>query len=155
VTRILLVDTNLLILLVLGRTSTNHIERFHRTRQFTVADYLLLLEIMDAYDGLIVTPHILTETSNLLGQLGDPLRANCRATLAQMVPLWQEHHTSASMLVQEAVYLRLGLTDSAVVQLARDNVTVLTDDLDLYRATTAEGRDSINFTHRRAQQGLL
>lgn len=153
--RVLLVDTNLLVLLLLGRTSTEHIETFHRTRQYTVDDYHLLLETVDTYDALVVTPHVLTETSNLLGQLADPLRTTCRRTLAAMVPQWQEHQAAASALVQEEVYLRLGLTDSAVVQLGRTNVTVLTDDLDLYLATATAGRNPINFTHLRAQRGLV
>jgi predicted RNA-binding Zn ribbon-like protein len=102
-----------------------------------------------------VTPHVLTETSNWLGYLQDPLKRACFATLAEWVPQWHEHQAAATALVQEEVFLRLGLTASAIIQASAANVTVLTDDLDLYVAAVGAGRDSINFTHRREDRGLV
>lgn len=150
-----LIDTNLLLLLVVGGVRLDQIERFGRTRKYSVADYYLLLDIMDGFTEVIVTPHVLTETSNLLGQLGEPLRGQCLAALGCLVSDWDERWTAASDLVREAVYTRLGLTDSAVLQEADTNTTILTDDLDLYLAVSAVKRTSINFTHLRAERGLL
>ena len=50
--RVLLVDTKLLVVLVLGATSPEHIERFKRTCMYSIDDYLLLREIVDTYDEL-------------------------------------------------------------------------------------------------------
>ena len=153
--RQLLIDTNLLVVVVLGAVRPGHIERFNRTRQYSTDDYLLLLDIINDFDQLVVTPHVLAETSNLLGQLTEPLRATCLAYLASVLPDWKEEWRPASTLVNKVVYLRLGLTDTAAYQMAAEQVTVLTDDFDLYKATLEAGRSTINFSHRREESGHL
>jgi hypothetical protein len=145
----------LLVVLVVGAISAEHIGRSNRTSQYSIDDYLLLREIVDTYDELAVTPHVLTETSNLLGQFSEPLKRACFATLAEMVPQWREDRVAASALVREEVFLRLGLADSSAFHLSATDVTVLTDDLDLYLATSRSGRRSINFAHRQAERGLV
>jgi hypothetical protein len=53
------------------------------------------------------------------------------------------------------VYLRLGLTDSALFSTTTASTTLLTDDLPLYIAATKAGRAAINFTHLRQERGTL
>src|SRR5205823_4487397 len=63
----LLLDTNVLILLVIGRWDRRQIPYHRRTRVFGEKDFDLLQEQIGHYAGIITTPGVLAETSNLMG----------------------------------------------------------------------------------------
>ena len=67
----LLVDTNLLLLHLIGRTNKNRILKFKRTQAYTIEDFELLERFIAEFKILITTPHVLTEVSNL-GDLSRP-----------------------------------------------------------------------------------
>lgn len=73
-----LVDTNLLLLFYVGGYDRNLVERFPRTAdRFVASDFDTLNGLLASFDKVATTPHILTETSNLLGQLGGHARTGC------------------------------------------------------------------------------
>ena len=80
----LFVDTNLLLVLVVGLLDPEQVEKFKRTRSYTREDYSLLSDFVSGYDGLLTTPNVLTEVSNLAGYLSEPLRKQAFATLAAL-----------------------------------------------------------------------
>ena len=61
----IVVDTNLLLLLVIGITDRSLIAKHKRTRSFEAEDFDLLVSVLAGYDQVVVTPHIMTEVSNL------------------------------------------------------------------------------------------
>src|ERR1035437_9668843 len=61
----ILVDTNLLVLFVVGRVNRNRIETFKRTRQYTMDDYDLLVQVLGNFERLYTVAHVLAEMSNL------------------------------------------------------------------------------------------
>jgi hypothetical protein len=147
----LLLDTNLLILLVIGLTDSTQIERFKRTRAYTRTDYELLRDFVNGYGALVTTPNVLTETSNLAGQLAEPLRGRVLAVLAGFISGAEERYYASRALTEERVYLQLGLTDTAVKRAAGERVSILTDDLPLYGRLASEGAEVFNFHHLRFQ----
>jgi hypothetical protein len=98
---------------------------------------------------LVTTPNVMTETSNLAGQLSEPLRGKALAVLAEIIVKSEERHYPSATLVEEQVYVQLGLTDTAVARAAREQVAVLTDDLPLYGRLASSGADVFNFNHVR------
>jgi hypothetical protein len=68
-TRGVLIDTNLLILYFVGEFSPERISGMTRTKKFTIRDYLLLKTFLDRFAVKITTPNILTEISNLSGNI--------------------------------------------------------------------------------------
>lgn len=149
----LLIDANLLLVLVVGTVDREEVARFKRTRAYSAEDFDRLLAVAARYSQVVVTPHVLTEVSNLAGQLQEHLRVRAFSTLAQLVPTFDEQFSASSALVRERLFGRLGLTDAAVAAVARDyraGLTVLTADLDLYLALSAGGATAINFNHVRA-----
>ena len=62
----ILVDTNLLLLLMIGAVEEKLIGG-KRTERYTVDHYRSLSNILKDFQHLITTPHILTEVSNLGG----------------------------------------------------------------------------------------
>jgi hypothetical protein len=56
------VDANLLLLLVVGATSRDYIEKHKRLRDtYTKDDYDLLVKMIGQYSNIIVLPNVLTE----------------------------------------------------------------------------------------------
>jgi hypothetical protein len=83
----IIVDTNLLLLLLIGSHNPTLISSFKRTTRYTASDFHLLVETLALFSTLLTTAHILTEVSNLAGQLGDPGRQDVMRDLAEMIPI--------------------------------------------------------------------
>jgi hypothetical protein len=139
-------DANVLLLLYVGTFDPELISQFKRTRQYTEEDFDLLKRIVSSFSEIVTTPHVLAEVSNLSSHLPEHLRGDYFALFAKSVSVLAESHTLAAKLVEEPIFARLGLTDAAVAQLARDeSLTVLTADLDLYLHLLTLGVTTLNF----------
>ena len=66
----LLIDTNLLVLFVVGGVNRDRIESFKRTRQYSKTDYQLLLRVLDGFEPLYTLAHVMAEVSNLTDLTG-------------------------------------------------------------------------------------
>lgn len=147
--RILLIDTNLLLVLVVGAYDRDQIERFKRTRAYTADDYELLLRFIGGFGELVVTPNVLTEVSNLAGQLAEPLRGHVLSALALLAMQVPERYFPSRVAARETDFTRLGLTDVSILLTAREPIAVLTDDLPLYLKLSAQDTWVVNFNHLR------
>jgi hypothetical protein len=154
-TRRALVDSNLLFVLIVGSVGRDHVGRARRTEQYSPEDFDLLQSALADYDKVLVTPHVLAETSNLLGYLSEPLLSMTRKTLRHMLPDWSERYAPSTEVVAAPTYLRLGVADSALFLAASAAAALFTDDLPLYLEASTAGRHAINFTHLRQERGTL
>jgi hypothetical protein len=125
------VDTNLLVLYVVGAVSRSRIEQFKRTRQYTIADYDLLIQVLEQFKRLYTVPHVMAEVSNLTDLSGGE-RLKARRLLKEMLTTLEEPEMPSARAAEHGVYQDLGLADAAIASVARDQAcAVLTDDLDL------------------------
>ena len=145
--RSVLLDSNLLVLLVVGATSRNLITKHKRTRTFVAGDYdLLLAHIGDA--SILVLPNIATETSNLVRHHGEPDRRRLLDTLKRLLGAVSESYVASTVACGQPQYSCLGLTDAAILAAGFD-VEVLTMDIDLHRCALGRGLRAVNFNHLR------
>lgn len=128
------IDTNLLVLLVVGRVGRDLISKHSRLRAYTVEDYDLLINLIGRVERLYVTPNTLTETSNLLGQHGEPERSYFFAMLRSLIQSTEELVVASSVASSNSEFIRLGLTDAALIESVTEDTPLLTVDLDLYSA---------------------
>ena len=147
--RTLLIDTNLLLVLIVGAHDRGQIERFKRTRAYTADDFDLLSSYVSGFAELVVTPNVLTEVSNLAGQLSEPLRGRVLTALGLLAMQVPERYFPSGEAAREPEFSRLGLADVSVLLTAREDVAVLTDDLPLYLRLSAQDRYVVNFNHLR------
>ena len=91
----LLVDTNLLLLYLIGKTNPNRISNLKRTDKYSIKDFELLARFMANFRSLAVTPHILTEVSNL-GNLQGKERAEFRSWFARIIEQATEYCDESS-----------------------------------------------------------
>ena len=142
-----LLDTNLLLLLVIGLTDPKYIEKHRRVRDIYDADkFLRLIAFIQQGKSLVTTPNILTETSNLLFQIRDPIRTKIMERFAALIATCEERYVESKAATSAFAYVRLGLTDSAILSLSKENMTVLTVDFDLYNQCYDAGFKVENMT---------
>ena len=84
-----LVDTNLLVLYLVGTVNRQRILNFKRTGDFATEDYDLLVRLIDWFGKLIATPHVLSQVSDLTDLTGNEL-AEVRALFKLLVEQIEE-----------------------------------------------------------------
>jgi hypothetical protein len=149
----ILVDTNLLLLLLVGSIDTRLLERFKPTANhgFTSSDYELLCWMMGQFRKILTTPHVLSEVSNLSFQ---PKGAPGKLLLNEIIALSQradEHYEASRKLAVKDEFREFGLTDTAMANLPSNQYLVLTVDFPLSGWLEKQGVDVVNFTRLRPQ----
>ena len=146
----LYIDANLIVLLVVGLVGRDLIARHKRTRTFAVEDYDRLRQAISRVGKVRVTPNTLTEASNLLGQHGEPQRSRLLLMLRALIEQSPETVVASVDAARHDAFPRLGLTDTALLEVISADTPLLTVDLDLYVAALASGDEAaINFNHWR------
>ena len=145
----ILIDSNILLLFFVGLHDRTRIEKFKRTAQFTSEDFELLVDFIRQFKEVVTTPSILTEVSNLLGQLPDKLRYSFYQHFAYGLKNLDEHYTPSQELGDEKGFPKFGLTDMAILRAASGKYLVLTDDFRLTQYLEGQNIDVINFNHLR------
>lgn len=145
-----LVDTNLLVLLIVGTADRKLIETHRRTRAFMERDYDELCGLLEGFDELWITAHCLAETSNLLKQTNSRTGADLLRHLAAFCSGTRESYVPKDLLVTDDLFPRLGVADTGFVQKSKRVDCSITVDLPLYLAISGLGRNVVNFNHVRA-----
>lgn len=146
--RRIILDTNLLLLLLVGSTSKEYISKHKRLGAYSEMDYDLLKKFLHA-SNIFVTPNILTETSNLIGQIAEPARTKILIFFSEYIKSANERYCESRQAITRKEFIRLGLTDSVLLHEMTDSFILLTADLDLYLAAINEGYKAVNFNHLR------
>ena len=139
------IDSNLLVLLVVGNVERGLVSSHRRSRHFSPDDYDRLLALLEPLDRVLVTPNTLTEASNLLSSSRDP---RPMAYLRALIEKTEEIVVASRDAVQNRMFVRLGLTDAALLEVVSAETPLITVDFDLYGAASAKGEGvAVNFTH--------
>lgn len=145
----ILIDTNILLMILVGAYSPVRIPSFKRTAAYTVADFYLAVRLVQYMAHVITTPSILTEVSNLSGQLDSKERFEYFSSFGWQIQQFLEIYVESVDVAHTDEFLRLGLTDAGIVELARRGRLILTDDLPLFHLLTSMGLPTLNFNHIR------
>lgn len=141
----IIVDTTILLLLFVGAYQRQLVPKFKRTAQFVERDYLLLVGLLAAFERRITMPHILTEVSNLLGQLPQRDKYWVYALFERLLPQLFEIHEPASAIITIPTFHLLGMTDAGIISIARESYLVLTEDSALAGHLRGAGIDVLDY----------
>ena len=144
-----LIDTNILLLFIVGSYKRELVGKHKRTIPFLPRDYDLLLRIIGEFGTVQTTHAIVCEVSNLASQIADPDRTGILATLRRIIGTVQEHTISSIDASRCEPFLKIGITDSGILELAKTDIPVLTDDSVLASFIRASGATAFNFNHFR------
>ena len=144
-----LVDTNLLLVYLVGMLDPGRLTKFKRTAAFTADDFYLLARLLRFLGKIVTTPNILTEVNSLSNQLPEAVKKGYYAAFARRILLMDEHYIASEQVTSLDSFARLGLTDLGIAELARHSYLVLTDDFRLTHHLHSLGVEAINFNHVR------
>ena len=150
----ILVDTNLLLLLMIGAVDEKMIGG-KRTERYTVGHYRSLTNLLKNFQHLITTPHILTEVSNLGGTALTGKLREAFFIMLRVPGLFRIESVDGYVVEQQVPRLkvearhiiRFGLTDAVIAKLCERQILLISDDFDLYGIITGQGGEAINFSH--------
>ena len=111
-----LIDTNLLVLLILGGSDQNLIGSHKRLRNFSLEDDKGLEVVLSDATGFVTLPYILAECSNLIG-IGKNAPPAAVILFERFVRKADEIATKSEEVVQHQYFRSFGLTDSAIIYL--------------------------------------
>ncbi|OGU10442.1 MAG: hypothetical protein A2X61_06165 [Ignavibacteria bacterium GWB2_35_12] len=143
-----IIDSNLVLYFFIGSYDNNLVNRFKVTKKFGIAGFEILWNLIDHFDKIITTPHILTEISNLSNKLEGIYKVEYFNLFFQKLETIDELFLPAKDNFADDRYRKFGLTDAAIVNLSKTkSYLVLTDDIPLYQILLKSEIDVINFTH--------
>lgn len=136
------VDTNILIVYLVGTVNPKLIARFNRSEKhnFDENDFILISKFIEFFEIKITSPHVLAEVSNLLDRDED----FCLG-LKTYIESCEERFVDSQELASSKSFSRLGLADSSIVEISRNNHLVFTEDGELFGYLNNQGIDVINF----------
>jgi rRNA-processing protein FCF1 len=152
-----LLDSNLLLLFLVGGYSLSLIRTFKRVSDYSVQDYRLLVEFLGSFKILVVTPHVLTEVSNLANSLPQGIKTEWFRSFAELLasqgstPGLREHHIAADAIAKTREFYAFGITDAAISLISSDTL-VVTADYRLSGTLRKKGVEVLNFSDLRLLQ---
>lgn len=145
----LVVDTNLLLVYLVGTWQPALIAKFKRTQRFDRNDFQVLHAFLLHFKCIISTPGILTEVNSLADQLQANHKPLFSKVFKDQISLLDERHVPSRQLSEHGYFDKSGLTDAAIMTIAAEGLLVLTDDFKLTGFLEKLKIDYLNFNHIR------
>ena len=146
----IIIDTNLLVLLVVGSTSLDFIASHKRTTEYDIDAFRVLEIILEGTTSFIANASTLAETSNFIREFREPGRSAVVATFDSYIKQAAETSINAVTAISRPEYRVLGFTDAIILEMQKaGSAALITDDLDLYVASVTAGYEAYNFSHIR------
>ncbi|MEQ9305729.1 MAG: hypothetical protein RJQ14_17580 [Marinoscillum sp.] len=133
-----LIDTNALIVLVLGLIDPSLISKNKRTSIYSEGDFLKLVQVIEDLDKLITIPNVWTEVDNLLNRIGY-LKYEYVDQLKVLMSQTEERYLSSNIALSQAEFWSLGITDTLLLQVAKECDLLITSDSELSDFANANG----------------
>lgn len=140
-----LIDTNLLLLYLVGTLNIELIREYKRTSHYTTDDFDRVSDFLKLFGKKVVTPHILTEVSDFIDN---------RQKLQNLLKIFiekegEEQFSESRLVVKRNEFIKFGLADTATIQTAKDKYLIFTDDNPLYGFLLNSGIDAISLDQLR------
>ena len=135
----ILIDTNSLIILIIGLINPKLINKHKRTSIYEEQDFIDLISFIDDLENLVVLPNVWTEVDNLLNDFnrGNKLRYidEITNTIKNTSEIYME---SQKATISDGFY-DLGLTDSLLLEYSKKCELLITSDSKLSDYAVANG----------------
>ena len=151
---VVVIDTNLMVLLIVGSASRSYISRHKRLDGYTADDFDMLGLIIAEFSEIILLPHILAEVSNIIrqtgGQMDYPTRTEIHGKLRTLIMTCAELPIPSMNGARREECDRLGLTDAMILHFCTMHMngiapTLLTVDSDLADSAYSLGYGVIDY----------
>ena len=129
----ILVDTNLLLLFLIGIFGENHIKEFKKIQKYSIEDFNIVNNIIRRFSRINVTPQILAEISNLSKQMYKSNLKQYFLYLIDRIRRSKEIYINKNdLLLVPELLPKYGFTDLSILESAKvTKCLVFTDDFQL------------------------
>lgn len=145
-----LIDTNLLVLLIVGSASRSLISGHRRLNGYSLDDFDQLTTLLGGFSNIITVPHVLAEVSNLLDRTARPNQRSILAKFVDFIDSTLECSIPSNVVITRPEFEILGLTDAVLLHVCAQDfggaaATLLTTDHDLANYASSLGYGVIDF----------
>ena len=135
----ILIDTNALIIVILGQINPKLIDTHKRTSIYEEQDYYDILSVINKIENLVVLPNVWTEVDNLLNGFNGNHKYLYIENITTVIKKSSEIFLNSIIAVESDSFYNLGLTDSLLLELAKEYELLITSDSSLSDHARAKG----------------
>ncbi|HMQ46981.1 MAG TPA: hypothetical protein PKA00_08070 [Saprospiraceae bacterium] len=125
------IDTNALIVLLIGLIDPQRIKTHKRTSIYDEQDFFDLVSIIESFDKLLVLPNVWTELDNILNRFKGDEKYQYIIKTSEMMKASSEKFIESLKGIESPNYFDLGLTDALLLELAKECDFLITSDSSL------------------------
>ncbi len=146
---IALIDSNVLLLLIIGTAAQDGIREHKRLGNFSIGNYNFLIDYLDLFEEIICIPHILAETSNLSFYSRSIPRLPLATAFRTFLDDFGELLMSSQTGMQRIEFPELGLTDSMILAMLDNQpddceITLISSDQKLINRARSLGHNVLD-----------
>lgn len=154
----IVIDTNSLIILILGLIDPNLIDSHKRTSIYERSDYEALLTVIKDFKNIKLIPNVLTEADNLLNDLPGNLKEQYLTKIAKLMSVVKEEYIQSLEAPKDYAFRDLGLTDTLALKLAESCELLITSDSmlsDYAKSRNINVFDLVQYKNEKLKNGNL
>ena len=144
--REVILDTNVFTLFLIGKINPTRIPSHRRTSAYTTEHYNFLINLLSNYDSILFCPNIATEVDNLLNDnlFGEDKYEYLLLT-REIFSKSIEKYFETRNIVNDWHYDSVGITDTAILNMAKNCDLLISGDSQLCDYAKAEGIEVFDF----------
>lgn len=134
-----LIDSNALIILLLGIMDKKLINTHKTTSIYEIADFENLVNFIGDLSKLLVIPNVWTEVDNLLNSFSGTYRYKYLQAIKQIIVETSEKYLESQSIILHYNFEKVGLTDSILIEIGKECDCLITSDSLLSDLARANG----------------
>ncbi len=125
-----LFDANLLLVYWVGLLDRKLIKSVSSTSTFSEEDYERIMLIRSRFKRIFITPHIISEVSNLsFNDIHGPQLVRYLKQLVNSLKGFEEKYITKERIAENSIFFNVGFTDTSIVEAAKElKLFVVTTD---------------------------
>lgn len=150
------VDTELLLLLAVGRYEREYLASFKRTARFSGDDYDVLSSFLAKFSAVITSPHVFTEVSNYSFQIPEGRLEGYLGSFVAVISRAKEIYVTKDTIISHSRFSNVGATDTGlIISCVQGSYLLLTTDHKLCGLAKREGVEALHFDELRGYSWFL
>ncbi len=144
-----ILDSNILILFLVGHITPNKISSHNATSIYTLEHFEFLLDKVRKFDHILTCPNIVTEVDNVLNNFKGENRNTFLDLTKTIYKNSIEKYISTKSILDLWQYDKLGITDTAILSMANECDLLISGDSGLCDQVVALGLGSKLFDFKK------
>lgn len=134
-----LIDSNSLLVLILGLMNPDLINTHSKTSIYEEEDFYNLLSAIKSIESIVVLPNIWTEVDNLLNKFSGNYKDLYVQKVIETMKCTSEKYLESHSIENNYAFYDLGLSDTLILECAKDCEMLITSDSMLSDYARASG----------------